>query len=298
MGIIPDYFDKYYEAAVGIYSCGTGLGIMVIPLLTQYFLDIYGWRGTILLLCGLSFHSIPCGALLTPRKPANQEYRPLFQHADTASKKSTNEVKKHLFYPGIYNSFGLQLLAQRRFITQVLVPGFVWGYTLVGWMIYMVSLAVSKGSSIKEGSILATSGGIGMVAIRIALPLLHKVMTYKQLLYIASVVTAISLSLIALIEDYIALNFICVLYGLGIGITGGELYISAKVNSKECEHFQAISLLHLAYGVASIVSGFVTGKSSNVSRNYDLSVGVCMYAKPARHLQLLSSIYITVQSNN
>ena len=260
IGIVPDYFDKYYQTAVGIYACGTGLGIVILPNVTQYLLDIYGWRGALLLLSGLSLHSIPCGALLIPGETADQEYHPLFKQKDTVSEKSINKIKKHLFHLGNGNAFGLQLLGQRRFITQVLVPGFVWGYTIIGWMIYMVSYAVSKGASIKEGSIVATSGGIGVVVIRIAIPLLHKVMTYKQLIYIASIVTAISLSLTTLLEDYVALNFISVVYGLGIGTLGGELYISAKVNSEESEHFHAVSWLHVAYGTASILSGFVTGK--------------------------------------
>ena len=238
-------------------------------------------------------HSIPCGALLTPQEAADHANHPLFKHADTLSGKSTNKIKKPLFHLGNDNPFGLQLLAQRRFITQVLVPGFVWGYTIVGWMIYMVSFAVSKGTSIKEGSIVAASGGVGVVVIRIAIPLLHKVMTYKELLYIASVVTAISLSLTTLLEDYVALNFISVMYGLGIGILGCELYISAKVNSKESEHFYAISWLHVAYGTASLLSGFISGNElQDLSKLCLIFINCTTYCdvsffKPAGHLAVM-----------
>ena len=75
--------------------------------------------------------------------------------------------------------------------------------------------------SIREGSIVATSGGIGIVVIRIAISLLHKEVTYKQTMYGSSVHIVISLSL----------------YGLGNGAFGGEVYISAKVNSEESEYF-------------------------------------------------------------
>ena len=81
----------------------------------------------------------------------------------------------------------------------------------------MMSFAVSKGMSIRKGSIVATCGGIGIVVISIAIPLLHKVVTYKQTMYGSSVLIVISLSL----------------YGLG----NGEVYISAKVNSEESEYF-------------------------------------------------------------
>ena len=250
---------------MGIYSCGTGLGIMVLPILTQFFLDIYGLRGTILLLCGLVCHSIPCGALLTrTKKNTDETNKPLIKHTEQHSEEN-EDIQKCGPFEDIGSAFGLQLLTKVSFVTEVLVPAFVWGYTITGWMIYMVSFAVSKGLSIREGSIVATSGGIGVVVIRIVIPLLHKIMTYKQIMYGSSVAVAISLSLTTMIDNFIALNVISVMYGLGNGALGGEVYISAKVNSEESEHFHAVSWFHLSYGLASILTGFVTGKFYDIS---------------------------------
>ena len=265
VGVIPDYFDKYYTIAVGIYSCGTGLGMMILPILTQFFLDTYGWRGAILLLSGLACHAIPCGALLTSiKKNTNETNKLLIKHTEQHSEEN-KDINKCDLFKNMGKAFGLQLLTKASFVSEVLVPGFVWGYTITGWMIYMVSFAVSKGLSVREGSIVATSGGIGVIAIRIAIPLLHKVMTYKQIMYGSSVLIAISLTLTTVIEENVTLNVISVMYGLGNGALGGELYISAKVNSKDSEFFYAVSWLHMAYGLASILTGFVTGTCHEMS---------------------------------
>ena len=264
VGVVPDHFDKYYTFAVGIYSCGTGLGMMILPILTQFFLDTYGWRGAILLLSGLACHSVPCGALLKSIKNTDEANKRLMKHTEQHSEEN-KDINECDLYKDIGKAFGLQLLTKASFVSEVLVPGFVWGYTITGWMIYMVSFAVSKGLSVREGSIVATSGGIGVIAVRIAIPLLHKVMTYKQIMYGSSVLIAVSLILTSVIEDNVTLNVISVMYGLGNGALGGELYISAKVNSKDSEFFYAVSWLHMAYGLASILTGFVTGTFHEMS---------------------------------
>ena len=241
---------------------------MILPILTQFFLDIYGWRGAILLLCGLVCHSVPCGALLTcMKKNTDETNKPLIRHTEQHSEEN-KDINKYGPFRNVARALGLQLFAKVSFVSQVLVPGFVWGYTITGWMIYMVSFAVSKGLSVREGSIVASSGGIGVIAIRIAIPLLHKVMTYKQIMYASSVLIAISLSLTTMIDNYIALNVISVIYGLGNGALGVEVYISAKINSEESEYFYAVSWLHMANGLASILTGFVTGKYREMSAKY------------------------------
>ncbi|XP_072036207.1 monocarboxylate transporter 13-like [Amphiura filiformis] len=277
VGVVPEYFDKYYKAAVGIYACGTGLGIVILPIITQLLLDLYGWRGALLILSGISFHSVPCGALIKAhishetKLSQDNVYHQLFNAEDAVAEDKSLPRK---LLQDLSEAIGLPLLTRLPFITRVVIPGFIWGYTLIGWMIYMVSFAVSNGLSIKQGSIVAASGGVGVVVVRISIPLLHKYMTYKELLYISSVITAISLSLTTFFTSYIALNIISLFFGLGIGCLGGELYISAKVNSEDSEHFYAIAWIHVAYGSGSILSGIVTGLLYDVTGSFTISFNI------------------------
>ncbi|XP_072020215.1 uncharacterized protein [Amphiura filiformis] len=266
IGIIPDYFDIYFKAAVGIYSCGTALGILILPLPTQILLDTYGWRGTLLLLSGIVLQSVPCGFLLSAEKKVDKrEYEPIFDLSMSHSNSTSDDTNGFNDLPRrLIKNLGLHLMTRVNFVTRVFVQALACGYIFTGWIIYMVSFAVSKGASLKEATIIVTSGGIGMLAIRIGIVLLHKIMTYKQLIYLASAVMAISLSLMTVFSEFIILNILSVIFGTAIGVFGMELYISANVNSGDSEHFHTIAWLHLGLGWANILSGFVTGKIYSV----------------------------------
>ncbi|XP_043563659.1 monocarboxylate transporter 5-like isoform X1 [Chiloscyllium plagiosum] len=59
------YFRRKLTTACAISRSGTGLTFAVAPFL-QYLLYEYGWRGAILILCGLTLHLIPLGMLNRP----------------------------------------------------------------------------------------------------------------------------------------------------------------------------------------------------------------------------------------
>ena len=61
---IAYWFDKYRTLATGLGACGTGVGTFVYAPMTQYFIDEFGWRGTILLLAGTFLNMCVCGAVM------------------------------------------------------------------------------------------------------------------------------------------------------------------------------------------------------------------------------------------
>lgn len=61
---IAYWFDKKRTLATGLGACGTGIGTFVYAPMTQYFINEFGWRGTILLLAGTLFNMCVCGALM------------------------------------------------------------------------------------------------------------------------------------------------------------------------------------------------------------------------------------------
>jgi len=58
------WFDKKRVLATALGACGTGLGTVVYAPMTQFFIDEYGWRGTVLLLAGTFFNMCVCGAVM------------------------------------------------------------------------------------------------------------------------------------------------------------------------------------------------------------------------------------------
>lgn len=65
---IAYWFDKKRTLATSLGACGTGIGTFVYAPMTQYFINEYGWRGTVLLLAGTFFNMCVCGAVM--RDPA------------------------------------------------------------------------------------------------------------------------------------------------------------------------------------------------------------------------------------
>ncbi|KAK6171353.1 hypothetical protein SNE40_019559 [Patella caerulea] len=63
------YYDKYQGLATGLATGGSGLGITVGPMLIAYLIEEYTWKGSLLILSGISFNVLVFGALLRPPPP-------------------------------------------------------------------------------------------------------------------------------------------------------------------------------------------------------------------------------------
>lgn len=58
------WFDKRRNLAVSLASCGIGFGTLIYSPMTHYFLEVYDWRNTIVLLSGTLLNMCVCGALM------------------------------------------------------------------------------------------------------------------------------------------------------------------------------------------------------------------------------------------
>jgi len=61
---VCQWFEKHRALATGLGACGTGFGTTVYAPMTQYFIEEYGWRGTVLLLAGTFLNMCVFGALM------------------------------------------------------------------------------------------------------------------------------------------------------------------------------------------------------------------------------------------
>lgn len=60
---IKSYFTLRRSQAVGLSMAGTGIGQMIMPQVVRFLLEVFGYRGTTLILGGLSLNGL-VGALL------------------------------------------------------------------------------------------------------------------------------------------------------------------------------------------------------------------------------------------
>jgi len=64
--IISGYFERRRALATGIAVCGTGVGAMTFAPLVEWLLEVYGWRGTLLIEAGLLLNCCVCGVIFLP----------------------------------------------------------------------------------------------------------------------------------------------------------------------------------------------------------------------------------------
>ncbi|UYV61903.1 hypothetical protein LAZ67_1007028 [Cordylochernes scorpioides] len=70
------YFERRRALATGIAVCGSGVGTFILAPLVQYLLGLYGWRGSLLVLGGLSLHCAVFGAFFRPLESAQPPPEP------------------------------------------------------------------------------------------------------------------------------------------------------------------------------------------------------------------------------
>lgn len=92
---IAYWFEKKRNLAVGLGACGTGVGTFVYAPMTQYFIEEYGWRGTILLLSGTLLNLCVCGCVMRDPEWWIQEQKRQRNSRDEGKLKKEEDKSRH-----------------------------------------------------------------------------------------------------------------------------------------------------------------------------------------------------------
>lgn len=84
------WFDKRRNLAVSLSSCGVGFGTIIYSPMINYFLQVYDWRNTIVLLGGTLLNMCVCGALMRNPEWLEIKQKKLKTLAKLRSKKSSS----------------------------------------------------------------------------------------------------------------------------------------------------------------------------------------------------------------
>ncbi|XP_072025017.1 monocarboxylate transporter 11-like [Amphiura filiformis] len=198
---LPRYFDKYFDVANSIAHAGLACGVFVMPLTTQFLLDVYGWRGAMLILGGITAHVVVTGASLRPVTEETQKECP------SSDQKHTQKAKPASLIANVIAAFDLDLFLNIDFVSLACI-NFASGYYFTGWLIYLVPHAEDLGFSPYASSALATFGGIGNLIGSCIFPLLTKVLSSKLIIILANILVFISLAvdpIISALHSYVGL---------------------------------------------------------------------------------------------
>ncbi|XP_072044901.1 monocarboxylate transporter 11-like [Amphiura filiformis] len=286
IGMLSSYFIKYYSAAANIITTATPLSIMCFAPLTQLFIDIYGWRGTMILLAGLNFHYVAAAAMLRPIRQVrtvHHESRPTYQSlkerdadvekdesivkSESGDEKSTSDITKECL-TGVFN---ISLLKNGSFIV-VLIVSTIIGYGFNGWVVYLVSFAQSKGLSPYDAATVATISGVGSFLIRFAMAFLQGKTSYRLLFYFGSILYVLSYAGLYFATTFVGVSFVSLILGFGYGILGTQIYIAANVTVGKDEVVSAVAWIHMLHGIGYLANGYITGWLHDMTGSFNLSM--------------------------
>ncbi|KAI7790731.1 monocarboxylate transporter 13 isoform X1 [Triplophysa rosa] len=108
---VMQYFTTRRSLAMGLGFTGIGLASFAFSPLFQYLVEVYAWRGALLILGGLSFNMIACGALI----------RPIWNPKAVVKAKTSSNHNK---CSRIHECFEISLLSHRGFLTYTLAITF------------------------------------------------------------------------------------------------------------------------------------------------------------------------------
>ena len=168
--LVGKCFNKSYTMAVGIGGIGPSVGFVIFAPLVQFFLEIYGWRATMLLIGAIFSHLAVCGAFLKPQ--VTPEYYKEVNVSedqgvvdDDATRTRSKDLCSYITSccTSITDTFRLDLFTSVPYWLITFIYAMI-VMTHTSWVIYFVPyMNVSKGYSLVDATNFVVVMGTGKI---------------------------------------------------------------------------------------------------------------------------------------
>uniref|UniRef100_A0A671Q879 Monocarboxylate transporter 12-like n=1 Tax=Sinocyclocheilus anshuiensis TaxID=1608454 RepID=A0A671Q879_9TELE len=152
IAMVGSYFSERKALAYGIAMSGSGIGTFILAPAVQLLIELFSWRGALLILGGLVSHMCVCGALMRPLEGQSGRQKEMDLEGGKKSKPSDAKEYSFLLIP----DFLLMLVSFLFLAYGCSVP-----------FVYLVPYSLSAGVSPQQAallmSILGVSGIVGTI---------------------------------------------------------------------------------------------------------------------------------------
>ncbi|XP_038076317.1 monocarboxylate transporter 3-like [Patiria miniata] len=292
------YFKDNYVTAFGIGTMGMPIGIMTLGPVTQVLVDTYGWRGTMLVLGGVSFHLVACGMLAQRDQFSSstdgEEYQVLREddsmHAEeeangtsVCTSAARNLPEQNLrerareFCRRFIAALDCAVLTDVRFVLLTTARCTV-AFAFSGWMVYMVSHGQFQGLTETQASFLPTAFGIGNIIGKAVAPVLHCFSLKPRMTILACFgcgLLCVSLVGHAFIRPFIGQMAVVGVVGAANSLIYQTVEVMTRFLSTDDRLVSILGWQGVFTGVAAAFGGLTSGLVYEWSRSF--SISFCMY---------------------
>ncbi|XP_038052797.1 monocarboxylate transporter 12-like [Patiria miniata] len=160
--LIGQCYPETHTRAFGIGASGGSLAFVVIAPLTQFLLDVYGWRGATMLLGSLLSHLVICGALFRTNQKTGKRNGD-YELVTGGTSAVDSSQKRHSVLATMKDIFKIDLFTSPKYWLVV----FVFVCTTVtntAWVVYFaLNATLSKSFSLADAAAFLTVFGVAKI---------------------------------------------------------------------------------------------------------------------------------------
>ncbi|XP_041361329.1 monocarboxylate transporter 6-like [Gigantopelta aegis] len=275
LAVVASNFQTRSSLAIATIMTSGGVGSLVLPKLFAYLVEIFSWKGAMLIMCAFYLNCTVCSLIVT--SPVISSIPAINKDVDSAQERKSSSWR---------------VLLNPLYCTYILTSMIAFG-SMNGVTFTLVDFGKSKGLTQDNGInlLLALNGSNTVTRFLTGLfkmiPRLH---TF-HIFIIAVVTAATSVITLSYVGGFPVLLVLCVLFGFGLGILISIFPVGVYELSGEKMYPLALGIGTTANGMANILSGTTVGILYELTGSYQLPYRIfCGTALSAACLLLL--VYI------
>nr|XP_002739231.1 PREDICTED: monocarboxylate transporter 12-like [Saccoglossus kowalevskii] len=263
VSFLGQYFQRRHAMVNGIAYSGVAFGIIVLSPLFQRLIEVYGWRGSLMVLGGMNLNICVSAALFRPPATCTEHQEPITTYEEYAKCGSIS----HLFDWSL-----LWTDCRFRFIIPYCM--FIMGFGYYAIIVHLLPRAVAAGIEIHSAAYLVSAMGVASLVGRL---------THAWLLHTVSVVTGLQLCVSAMVVCGLATLIVCsattfepmIIYCVVLGLSSGTFLPVIPVVVREMlgsdQLGAGFGLANFFMGIGGVLGPPVAGWLYDFTDNYDIS---------------------------
>ena len=261
------WFNARRNLMTGLVASGAGAGMLIIPSVTAFLIERYGWRNTFVIMGIFVLAIVLTAAQFMVRDPAILGAIPYGEDASRQNRGSK---------PAEGYSFK-EALHTPQFWT-VFVMVFWFGIFIMSYNVHIVPDAISSGmASTRAAHVLATTGAL-MIAGRVILGTVADKTGNKPIFIFCFLLSAIALFFIVIVPAHWAFFVLAVLIGFaqgGIGTSQSPL-VASMFGLKA--HGLIYGCIGFGYTIGAALGPLLTGYIFDLTGSYHTALLICASA--------------------